>query len=177
MTGSLDSEYVTYRIFSLPTKFHRLEAINNNIPDIVFTSVTHLKVKDKVSFKHEFFLRLTRAFPFLKSLSISNIRGVFWRYHERSLREKDWCSIIEYPHLIYLDLTGANHYYIEDFLNETKTHLPNLRHLKIIYSILEVVTKDFTRDDLRHNCGRVERIIVGDPIVYPEKVYRYFPLL
>ena len=70
------------RVFSLPFKFHRLEDIGNNIPNIVFNSVTHLKLWDKDEFKHEFFVRLARAFPFLKSLSINNIRPPNWRSNE-----------------------------------------------------------------------------------------------
>jgi len=61
------------RVFSLPFKFHLLEHIGNNIPNIVFNSVTDLKLRDTYAFKHEFFVRLARAFPFLKNLSIWNI--------------------------------------------------------------------------------------------------------
>ncbi|CAF2616316.1 unnamed protein product [Rotaria sp. Silwood2] len=177
MVDSFDSYCVRYRVFSLPTKFHRLEDIKNNIPNIVFNSVTHLKLRDTNAFKHEFFIRLARAFPFLKSLSISNIHRPFWRCDERHLRDKDWCSIIEYSHLIFLDVEGVNSYYLEHFLNETKAHLPSLTQLKVIYEVLKTVTENFTRDDMRRNCGRVKRLIVDYPIVYPENVYRYFPLL
>ncbi|CAF5152150.1 unnamed protein product, partial [Rotaria sp. Silwood1] len=50
------------RVFSLPYKFDRLTNITNNIPNIVFNSVTHLKLRDKYPFKHEFFIRLARGF-------------------------------------------------------------------------------------------------------------------
>jgi len=65
---------VICRVFSLLFKFDRLERITNNIPKIIFNSVTHLKLWDKDPFKHEFFVRLSRAFPFLKNLSIWNIQ-------------------------------------------------------------------------------------------------------
>ncbi|CAF4647541.1 unnamed protein product [Rotaria sp. Silwood2] len=168
---------MVYRIYSLPTKFNRLEGIINNIPNIVFNSVTHLKLQDEHSFKHEFFVRLARAFPFLKNLSISNIRSPFWRFDERYLRDKDWCSIIEYSHHIYLDVKHANPYYIEHFLNETKTQLPCLTKLKVNYGDLKQVTGNFSRDEMQRNCGRVKRLIVERSLVYPEYVYRYFPLL
>jgi hypothetical protein len=177
MVDSFDSYCVRYRIFSLPTKFHRLEDIKNNIPNIVFNSVTYLQVRSRKPFNHEFFIRLARAFPFLKSLSISNIRPPFWRFNECHLLEKEWCSIIEYPHLIFLDVEDANSYYVENLLNETKTHLTNLKQLKASFDVLKVVTENFTRDDLRRTCERVERLIVDYPIDYPENVYRYFPLL
>jgi len=95
------------RVFSFPFKFYLLEDITNNIPNIVFNSVTHLKLQDKNPFKHEFFVRLACTFPSLKNLSISNIQPTFSRFHEHHLLEKDWWSIIEYPHLVSLDVEKA----------------------------------------------------------------------
>jgi hypothetical protein len=165
------------RIFSLPFKFHRLQNIGNNIPNIVFESVTHLKLWDKDEFKHEFFVRLTRAFPFLQKLSIWNIKSPFLRCHEFHLRDKDWCSIVEYPHLISLNIKHVPSHYVEHFLNETKTHLPRLRELKVNSYNLKKVTKNFTRNETRCNCARVNRLIVEDLMVYSKDVYDYFPLL
>ncbi|CAF4341870.1 unnamed protein product [Rotaria sp. Silwood2] len=164
------------RVFSLPFKFHLLEHIGNNLPNIIFNSVTHLKLWDKDPFKYEFFIRLTRAFPFLKNLSFFNILPSFLgqSYH---LRDKDWCSIVEYPHLISLDIDCANVCYVEQFLNETKTHLPHLTELKVTYMNLEFVTENFTKDQMRRNCAKVKRLIVDNSIVYTDNVYRYFPLL
>jgi len=177
MVDYLDPDSMIYRVFSLPTKFNRLEGITNNIPNIVFNSVTYLKLTDKNAFKHEFFVRLARAFPFLKNLSISNIRPPFLRLEEPYLGDKDWCSIIEYSHLIFLDVQHANPYYVEHFLNETKTHLPCLIKLKVSFVDLIAVTENFTRDEMRRNCGRVKQLIVERPTVHPENVHRYFPLL
>jgi hypothetical protein len=165
------------RVFSLPFKFDRLIDITNNIPNIVFNSVTHVKLWDKVPFKHEFFVRFARAFPCLKNLSISIIEPPFWRVHERDLLDKDWCSIVEYPHLISLDIEHVNTHYVEHFLNETKTHLPHLKELNVTYDDLRMVTKNFTRNETRRNCARVKRLITGIPIVYSKDVYDYFPML
>ena len=165
------------RIFSLPFKFHRLDHIGNNIPNIVFKSVTHLALRDKVAFIHKFFVRLARAFPFLKSLSIWNMKRPFSRVLRRYLSNEDRHSIVEYPHLISLDIECVNSYYVEHFLNETKIYLPRLTKLKVTYENLEDVTKNFTRDETRHNCARVKQLIVDRPIVYSKGVYYYFPLL
>ncbi|CAF1473202.1 unnamed protein product [Rotaria sordida] len=165
------------RVFSLPFKFDRLENITNNIPNIVFNSVSHLKLRDKYPFKHEFFIRVARGFPFLKSLSIDTVLAPNWRSHEYHRYHIDWCSIIEYPHLISLDVYSANSYYAEHFLNETKTHLPRLTELKIRYEDLEMVTKNFTRNETRCNCAKVKRLIVKHRIGYSKDVYHYFPLL
>ncbi|CAF1228104.1 unnamed protein product [Rotaria sp. Silwood1] len=164
------------RVFSLPFKFHLLEHIGNNIPNIVFNSVTHLKLWDKDAFKYEFFVRLARAFPFLKNLSIHNIIPSFLA-HNYYLRDKDWLSIIEYPHLISLDVERTYSDYVENFLNETKSYIPHLAELKVTYYALKIVTKNFTRNETRHNCAGVRQLIVEDPIVYPKDVYCYFPLL
>ncbi|CAF0761621.1 unnamed protein product [Adineta steineri] len=110
-------------------------------------------------------------------LSISNIQQPYWRYEERYLLEKGWCSIIEFLHLIVLDVKDAHFYYLEHFLNETKTHLPCLTELKVNYDKLEDVTKNFRKDEMRRNCSRVQRIILDRPIVYAEHVYRFFPSL
>ncbi|CAF4930633.1 unnamed protein product, partial [Rotaria sp. Silwood1] len=144
------------RVFSLPFRFDRLTNITNNIPNIVFNSVPHLKLRDKYPFKHEFFIRLARGFPFLKSLYINTILAPNWKADEYHLKHIDWCSIVEYPHLISLDIDSANIYYAEHFLNETKTHLPCLTELKIRYEDLEMVTKNFTRNETRRNCTKVD---------------------
>ncbi|CAF4165058.1 unnamed protein product, partial [Adineta steineri] len=174
MIDYLTYSLILYRIFSLPTKFHYLDRISNNIPNIIFNSVTHLKLKDENPFKHEFFVRLQRSFPNVEYLSISNIQQPYWRYEERYLLEKGWCSIIEFSHLIVLDVKDAHPYYLEHFLNETKTHLPCLTELKVNYDKLEDVTKNFRKDEMRRNCSRVHRIIIEGPIVYAEHVYRFF---
>jgi hypothetical protein len=165
------------RIFSLPFKFHRLEYIGNNIPNIVFNSVTHLKLFDRYEFKYEFFVRLTQVFSFLQKLSLWNITPPFRRCREFYLQDIDWCSIVEYPYLISLNIQRAHYYYVEHFLNETKTHLPRLKELKISSNHLETVTKNFTRDETRRNCARVNRLTVDGLIIDSKDVYNYFPLL
>jgi hypothetical protein len=168
---------MTCRVFSLPFKFHLLENITNNIPNIIFNSVTVLKVRDKDTYKHEFFIRLTRAFPFLQNLYIWNIKPPILSSYEYHYFDKNWCSIIEYPHLISLDIKETHPYYVEHFLNETKTRLPHLTELSVTYNDLKIATENFTRDETRRNCARVKQLIVEVPVVYPENFYHYFPLL
>ncbi len=78
---------------------------------------------------------------------------------------------------VSIEFDYAHIYYIEHFLNETKTHLPRLTKLKISYGDLSQVTENFTRDEMRRTCGRVKRLIVERPKFYSKTVYRYFPLL
>jgi hypothetical protein len=180
MTSMIDcfaAEKSICRVFSLPFKFHCLKQISNNIPNLVFNTVTHLQLRDEHAFKYEFFIRLARAFPFLKSLSIWNIQPPVWVSDLAHFTDKNWCSIVEYPHLISLDIARVDIYYVEHFLNETKTHLPRLTELKIRYENLKMVTKNFTRDETRRNCAKVKELIVGQTTVYTKDVYYYFPSL
>ena len=177
MVDYYESMKIICRVFSLPFKFHRLERIGNNIPNIVFNSVTHLKLWDKNAFKHEFFVRLARAFPFVKNLSIWNIKPAYLEIPEFHLRDKDWCSLVEYPHLISLDIDSVHFSYAEHFLNETDTHLPRLTELKIGYEALKMVTKDFTNNKMRRNCAKVKQLIIDKQIVHPKNFYCYFSSL
>jgi len=160
------------RIFSLPFTFNHLKYIGNNLPNIIFNSVTHLKLWDMNAFKHEIFHRLSGSFPFLKHLSISNINPP-----RSEMNDTHCCSLIQYPYLISLDFDYVDSYYIEQFLNETKTYLPNITELKIDYDDLTRVTKNFTNNETRRNCSNIKRLFVDIAIVYSEDVYDYFPLL
>ncbi|CAF1411996.1 unnamed protein product [Rotaria sordida] len=86
-------------------------------------------------------------------------------------------SIIQFSHLISLDMMVQNQYYIEQFLLDTKTHVPRLIELKLFYSHLKNVTKNFTRDATRHNCAHIKRLICYDTCDYPKKFDHYFPSL
>ncbi len=164
-------------VFSLPFTFARLENITNNLPSIIFRSVTHLALEDKVPFKHEFFIRIAQAFPLLESLSIRNIRPPFWRFGKRTLIGNESYSIVTYPHLISLDMDCVNIHYVDQFLNQSKAYLPCLTELKIPYNELKSVTENFTRDVTRRNCANVKRLILKDSTVFSEDVHRYFPSL
>jgi len=64
-------------------------------------------------------------------------------------------SIIQYPHLTELDLLEAHDDYVEQFLIDTKTCLPNNVYILIHYKILKKITYDFTRDETRINCLKI----------------------
>jgi hypothetical protein len=161
------------RVFSIPFKFDRLEYISDDIPNMIFNTVTRLTLQDRHPFKHEFFLRLAQAFPFLKNLSLHNMIPPFLRVNEYHLRDKDWCSIVKYSQLRSLDISGAATYYVEQFLDERKTYLPRLIHLKIDYGDLKEVTNNFTRDQTQCTCSKIKRLILNLR-VYPKAIYRYF---
>ena len=67
-------------------------------------------------------------------------------------------SIVEYSHLTSLDLRYGHRDYVEQFLNETKTHLPCLTELAVVDVCLKTLTNNFTRDETRRNCVKIKRL-------------------
>jgi hypothetical protein len=167
----------TYHVFTLPFQFAKLIYIGNIFPNISFTHVIDLCVHDEFPFEHEFFLRISKAFPKLKEFCVMNIRPLLYEVEKSSNNTIQSFEIVEYPHLTFLDISRTNRYYVEQFLNETKTHLPCLAALRVRYEELRIITKDFTRETTRRNCANVTRLIIDRKIVGSKDYYIYFPLL
>ncbi|CAF1064472.1 unnamed protein product [Rotaria sordida] len=164
-------------VYSLPFTFTRLETITTHFPFIVFDTVTILSAYDMIPMQHEFFMRISQAFPMLKYFSMKNERSQSLKCDEWKSDKNSSYSIIEYPHLMSLDVMYADIDYIAQFLLETKTHLPRLTQLKVDYYQLKTVTMNFTRDTIRRNCSKINRLIVKVPTVFSKDVYQYFPSL
>jgi hypothetical protein len=143
--------------------------ISNNFPNIIFKNVTFLWVQDSDPFKREFFIRIAQCFPLLKFLSVVNFGPQISDLNE-------W-KPVEYPYITTLDIMYAHIDYVEQFLHESKTHLPRLTELKVKYDRLQTVTENFTRDATRLNCRLVERLVIKVTPVHPKDFYIYFPLL
>jgi hypothetical protein len=77
---------------------------------------------------------------------------------------KELISIIEYAHLIRLHLLRIHDDYVEQFLFDTKTCLPNDIHLIIGYDILQRVTHNFTRDAIRIDYSKVKDLEFHDQV-------------
>jgi hypothetical protein len=166
----------TYHIFTLPFEFAKLIVIGNIFPNIIFNNVIELWVEDIVPFKHEFFLRIAHAFPLLKTFIVCDCSPS--RYNAKKSSDNiQTYQIVEYLHLTLLDITRVGIDCIEQFLNETRTHLPCLAELRIRYEDLRIVTKDFTREATRRNCANVTRLFSGRQIVGSKDYYIHFPLL
>ncbi|CAF2018155.1 unnamed protein product [Rotaria magnacalcarata] len=143
-------------IFSLPFAFDYLEHLGNVFPNIVFSYVTYLLVEDDDPFKHEFFIRIARSFPLLKYLRIFNIESaVLCDLMTFESGNSGSHSIVEYSDLTSLDVRYGHRDYVEQFLNETKTYAPCLTELGVVDIHLKTVTKNFTRDETRHNCVKI----------------------
>ncbi|CAF3252923.1 unnamed protein product [Rotaria socialis] len=164
-------------IFSLPPVFDTLHSIGNTFPPIVFSYVTSLQVHDDVPFKHEFFLRVAKFFPSLQELNVLNIKSESQISDNIASTDNQLSSIVEYPHLISLHLGLSHTDYYEQFLNNTRTHLPRLTQLKVNYKRLTFVTENFTRDATRLNCTNVKRLLIREQLVHSKDFYIYFPVV
>ncbi|CAF4171715.1 unnamed protein product [Rotaria sp. Silwood2] len=165
-------------IFSLPFAFDYLEHLGNVFPNIVFSYVTYLLVEDDDPFKHEFFIRIARSFPLLKYLRIFNIESaVLCDLMTFESGNSGSHSIVEYSHLTSLDVRYGHRDYVEQFLNETKTYAPCLTELGVVDIHLKTVTKNFTRDETRHNCVKIKRLFTSGSLDHSRDFCLYFPSL
>ncbi|CAF2812074.1 unnamed protein product [Rotaria sp. Silwood2] len=169
----INDTQIVCSIFSIPFTFDRLEDIGNIFPNITFSCVTYLLVQDVVPFNHEFFVRVVRAFPLLKTFRIFNCES----QSLCNINSSESYEIAKYPYLTYLDMLGADINYIEQFLNEKKTYVPHLTKLKVVYNSLRIVTNNFTREETRYNCAKIKRLLMVIPLVHSKDFYYYFPLL
>jgi hypothetical protein len=165
-------------VFSVPFMFEDLECIGNTFPNIIFNHVRRLSVTDEVPFKHEFFNRIACSFPLLKELQVGNFKPQSSISDEWNSNDNQLCSIVKYPYLISLHLVNVHIDYVDQFFNETKTHLPRLTVLLIDYKHLTKVTRNFTRDTTRLNCIKVKELhVFKKKVQYSKNFYVYFPLL
>jgi hypothetical protein len=167
----------TCHVYSLPFQFTRLENISKQFPNVVLHNVTHLSAYDTAPMKHEFFMRISRAFPMLKRFTLVNNTLQTWKHYKRESDGNSLYSIIEYPHLISLDIIRVHEDYVYQFLLETRTYLPHLTELKVMYDQLKIVTMNFTSDTTRRNCSKVKRLFFEKSKRFSEDIYQYFPSL
>lgn len=165
------------QVFSLPFIGDFLTSVGNIFPSTVFCHVKKLGLFDIVPFEHEFFLRIARFFPSLTKLDVSNLTPQLHSSNVFDSNGNQLYPIVEYPHLTSLGLLSCHTDYIEQFLNNTKTHLSRLTHLKINYDQLRFVTQDFTRDATRFHCAQVKELIIYRTLVPSKDFCTYFPLL
>ncbi|CAF3301082.1 unnamed protein product, partial [Rotaria sp. Silwood2] len=142
------SDSVGCHVFSLPFVFDSLRYIGNAFPSIVFSHVTNLGVYDVVPFKHEFFLWIAQFFPLIKKLYVINFKSQSQISDNINSNDNQLHSIVEYPYLISLCLGRSHIDYYEQFLNDTKTHLPRLTTLTVNYDKLTIVTE--TLQEMQH---------------------------
>ena len=161
--------FVQCHVYSYPYTLEYYENIANSFPGGLFPCVRQISLTDEQPFEHEFFLQIAKAFPFLQRLSVEN----FAPQNSKTRNDNQHLEIIEYPHLIELDLYYVDDHYVEQFLCDSKARLFHSISLKIAYQTLERVTNKFTRDQTRTNWTRIEHLRLDRKL--PENFHQYFP--
>ncbi|CAF3327609.1 unnamed protein product [Rotaria sp. Silwood2] len=163
-------------IYSYPYEWKEYHKITNNFPGGTFKYVREISLFDEQPFEHEFFFQISQSFPFMKKLTLINEKP---KNNKQSRKLDDdnnqHLSIIEYPYLFELDLVDAHDDYIEQFLVDTKTCLPNGVYLSVDYQALNRVTQEFTRNTTRLNCIKLRCLGLNGICEIPKYVKEYFP--
>lgn len=165
-------------IYTLPYTMKYYKHIANNFPGGLFKCVREITLSDIHPFEHEFFIRISQAFPFLKVLSLRNQEPQQNKQSQKSMNEtNEEHLIIRYSYLTELDLMDAHDDYVEQFLDGTKTYLPKNIKFRTTYDCLQRVTHNFTREITRINSTKINNLILAHPYTITDKFIMYFPLI
>ncbi len=100
----------------------------------------------------------------MKYLTVSNWEPQHDKQHQKANDDHQDFSIIEYPHLIRLNLLRIHDDYAEQFLFDTKMLLLNDIHLIIDYDLLQRFTYNFTREGTRINYSKVKDLEIHEQV-------------
>jgi hypothetical protein len=168
-----NSGYVTLSIDISEETMTNYDNISNNFPGGLFQCVRTISLFDERPFEHEFFVKLSQAFPFLRILRLEN----FQAQKEKSNDDNQHLPIIEYPHITKLSLLDGHDDYIEQFLFRSKALLPNYISISVHYDSLQRVTNHFTRDQTKINSAQIRDFFLPDRKDLSKDFKQYFPNL
>ncbi|CAF1329577.1 unnamed protein product [Rotaria sordida] len=134
-------------IYSHPYTWDFYHHISNNFRGGLFKSVRIISLFDEQPFEHDFFLLIAQSFPYFSRLILRN----------NEIQKNINCQQIpiKYNNLLNIDLIQSHDNYIEEFLNNNKTCLLNGIYLNISYKSLLRQTNNFTKDEYRTNCSKI----------------------
>ena len=161
-------------IYSYPSLVEYYDEITNKFPGGLFTNVRHVSLYDEHPFEHEFFVRIQKSFPFMERLRVFNHKPQNSKqsYQSNNIQSLD---IIKYSFVNELDLDNVHDDYIEQFLCYTKTDFQNDLVLYVKYDSLERVTRNFTTEITRRNCGKIKKLHFSGRAKYSNSLQEYFP--
>ncbi|CAF1005573.1 unnamed protein product [Rotaria magnacalcarata] len=162
-------------IYTYPYQLKEYHQITNSFPGGIFKYVREISLFDERPFQHEFFFQISQSFPFMKKLTLINQKPQNDKRYRKVDDDNQHLSIIEYPNLSHLNLDEAHDDYIEQFLIDTKTCLPNTVYLSVDYQVLKRVTQHFTRNTTRINCTKLCSLGLIGICQIPKYVKEYFP--
>ncbi|CAF4105324.1 unnamed protein product [Rotaria sordida] len=164
------------QILPLLRRMSNIEVLNLHL---TMDNQTTFIDEHEVLLEHEFFIRIVRSFPLLKILHVINLMPQSPISNELDSNDNElYSTIIKFPYLTTLNLQYAHRNYIEQFLNDKKTHLPHLTKLTVGYYELKTATRNFTNDRTRLNCMKVKQLNMSPKMsIHSEDFYAYFPSL
>jgi hypothetical protein len=157
------------QIYSLPFIGTRLDFISNRFPlfdtNKTFSMVTKLLFFDDIEpFETDFFERVSRALPHLKTLDIMN--GL-----EQKEKIETTTNNLEFIYLTTLILFDIHLDYAEQLL--CRSHLPSFIELAINNNILlKIIAQD--HQQAKDNCSRVGTLRTSDPFNHSIDALRSF---
>ncbi|CAF1244453.1 unnamed protein product [Adineta steineri] len=155
-------------IYSLPYDFEYFK-IDNTFQGGTFYKVRKLTMVERTPFEDRLFQIISQDFPFLEILHVSNS----WSKEVN----QPWLTLITFPHLKFLNVKYAHGNYTLRFLLKRYMNLPRLSNLVIDYSMLMLITKNFTYDPTYFNFDKLKCLDMGQLFVRPKNFHLYFPLL
>ena len=160
--------------YSYPYRMTIYENITNHFPGGLFVCVREISLFDERPFEHRFFLRLSKAFPYFRKLTIDNLKA---QNEKSSPCDNEGFPIIEYLSMTELCLFNAHDDYIEQFLLNSKSFIPNYFSISIHYHSLERVTNYFIRDETRMNSAKIKHMFLSNRHHFSNDFKRYFSSL
>jgi hypothetical protein len=156
--------YAHCHIYTSPYSLIDYEYASNNFPNELFANVRDVSLYDERPFEQSFFLRLSKSFPSIRTLSVDNEAAQTDKQHQQSCNETEPVPTIRYPSLWALFLLRVHDDYVEQFFFATKTCFSDDMHVSIHPSQLKRVTHDFMRDETRINYSKVKSFHFYDEI-------------
>ncbi len=160
--------------YSYPSLMQYYGIITNNFPGGLFINVRTVSLFDEHPFEHEFFNGIQKSFPFMERLSVKNDKPQNFKQFCGSINDNRNFSVIEYPFLNELILISVHDDYIEQFLLHSKACFQD-SILSINYESLQRITHNFTRDDTRINCAKINKLVLYDDKKHSNCLQEYFP--
>ncbi|CAF0733371.1 unnamed protein product [Rotaria sordida] len=163
-------------IYSYPFLMRHYENVTNNFPAGLYPYVRVVSLYDEYPFEHEFFIRISQSFPFMEKLFINNRYAQNHKQSYKLMNDNQNLSIVKYNYLIELQIDHRTHdNYIEEFLCNMKTCFQKNILLDVQYEALQRVTHNFTRDDTRINCTKINQLWIYGKFEYSKTLQDYFP--
>ncbi|CAM2725326.1 unnamed protein product [Rotaria socialis] len=177
MDHFLDRKECRYHAYTCPSKMSYYQFTSNLFPGGYYPYVRFVSLYDEHAFEHEFFLRIAQSFPLIQKLVLNNAKRQRYKQSYKSTNDNCHLSIVEYSHLIELDVQWAHDDYIEEFLCDRKACFRKNIRLHVVDDALLRVTKHFTREDTRMNCTKVDNLLVWTEWRSSKCFQEYFPSL